>query len=632
MNQRDDVIGGTKRRFSVIAFVGVVAFTLLTISSSMPVLAGESGGTGNGWVWTKEYPKPDWWRWDDVYSKEKPVRGGYYQSAAIRYIGLMNPNHWPVHGWMAMVLMYDRLVYPDGTYRAAVPWLAEQWKFENPTTVLMTLRKGVEFHDGSAFNAHSVKYQMDWINDRKNGAWTRNLLKPVKSVEVVDEHTVRWHFKYAWAGFADIMFNVPGLIMSTKALKADVALQDTKRLKNKIKIARKKLAKAEKKSEQAAAKGGAKAKKAAAKLKKARRKLAALKKQLKKAQADTDGFVGLDFKAVGSGPFMVEEARPGNYLKLKRNPNWWFGRSIGKPEMPYFDGRKVTVIPEPSVQLANLKAGKIDWLNVQKSQYPQVKDDPNLDVWVTPLNFTSLLAFNHKKGPFKDIRLRKAVSHAIDRKALIAANERGFGRVASCHFPSDHYAHNPNLKPVPYNPELSRKLLAQAGYPDGLTVKGVIYSNTASVRFGQIVKAMLKRVNITWELEMHDPVAAADKYRNLEYELGVLTGQYIRSPDSAMTLFYDPDAEEKNKRIENPGVMAMIKAARQELNFEKRKKMYWDIEKALYDNYDDAWLYHPTLIAAERKQARGYNREMSIVGGEAYYPTHPGWFRNGRRH
>ena len=50
----------------------------------------------------------------------------------------------------------------------------------------------------------------------------------------------------------------------------------------------------------------------------------------------------------------------GQLCQLKRNPNWWFGKSIGMPDMPYFDGIKISVIPDPSVRLANLKAGKLD--------------------------------------------------------------------------------------------------------------------------------------------------------------------------------------------------------------------------------------------------------------------------------
>ena len=89
------------------------------------------------------------------------------------------------------------------------------------------------------------------------------------------------------------------------------------------------------------------------------------------------------------------------------------------------------------------------------------------------------MRFNLKEGPCKDIRVRKAISHALDRKALIAGVTFGLGRPASSMYPTDHWCHNPNLKPVSYDPELSKKLLAQAGYKNGLTIKGYM-GNTAT--------------------------------------------------------------------------------------------------------------------------------------------------------
>ena len=613
----------------------VVAGLMIASMLAMPctfVMAADSEQVESGWIWTKKRPKPSWWRWDEAYYKgEKPVRGGYFQTASTRYVGLMNPNHWPINDFSTLGLMYDHLIYSDGQHAATVPWLATDWIYENPQTILMTLRNDVTFHDGSKFNAESVKYQVDWILDKKNSAFTRAWLKPVKKIEIVDDYTVRWHFKYPWAGFADIFAFPPGWMISTKALKADVALNQTNRLKNKLKLAERKANKARKKAEKAAAKGGAKNKKAQKKVKKAEKTIARLKKQLQKALIASEGAVSLDSHAVGSAQWMIEEARPGNYLKVKRFPDWWFGKSIGKPEMPYFDGRKITIIPEPSVRLANLKAGTIDELGIDKSQYPQVKDDPHLNVNIAPLNFTTFLSFNHQ-SVFKDIRLRKAVSHAINREEVIAANSMGFDRVASCFYPKEHFAHNPNLKPIEYKPELSRQLLAQAGYRKGLTIRGVILSDTGSVRFGQIIKTMLKRVNINWELTVLEPVAASDKYRNLEYDLGVQVGAFIRDPDSSITVFYDPDVEAENNRIEHEEAMAKIKVARQELDPEKRKKLYWDIEKTIYENYDDAWLFYYTHIHAIRKRVRGMDRQMQIEAGDAYWSTHPYWFKDGKRH
>lgn len=366
------------------------------------------------WIWTKNNPKPSWWKWGKDYYPEKPVRGGVMHYATTRGAGLMNPNHWPVNNFPLLSGIYDRLIYPEGQHLPKVPWLAKRWEYEDPTTIVMYLRKGVTFHDGSKFDAHSLKLQVDWINDKKNAAWSRNWIKPLKSIEVIDDYTVRWRTKKVWAGFYDIFANVPGWLLSPKALLGGDAKKDAGRLKNKIKLAERKVGKAQKKVDKAS---GAKAKKANKKLKSEKKKLAKLKKDLAKAMSLAEGARDLDEWAVGSGPWMMDDRRPDNYIKLKRNPNWWFGKSVGHPDMPYMDGAVYTVIPELSVKLANLKAGKIDTLTIDYSQYPQVKNDPKLDVWITPANSTLWLAFN-EQGVFKDIRLRKAVSHA-DRKSVV---------------------------------------------------------------------------------------------------------------------------------------------------------------------------------------------------------------------
>ena len=70
---------------------------LVLIVIPFGITAFGEGGDESEWIWTKELPKPSWWKWDKSYSPSEPVRGGVFQSAATRYIGLMNPNHWPVN-------------------------------------------------------------------------------------------------------------------------------------------------------------------------------------------------------------------------------------------------------------------------------------------------------------------------------------------------------------------------------------------------------------------------------------------------------------------------------------------------------------------------------------------------------
>jgi peptide/nickel transport system substrate-binding protein len=564
--------------------------------------------------------------WGTKYYPAKPVRGGVYNASSPLYIGLMNPNHWPVNDWVTMGAFYDKLIVTDGNFRPTVPWLAESWKYLNETTVIMKLRQGVQFHDGSPFNAEGLKYQMDWIMNPQNGAWTRAWMEPVASIEVMDPYTVKWHFKRPWAGFLGIMANVPGFVISAKALKADVALRESKQLAGQVGREKKNVEQAEK--EVTAATGEA-AEKAKAKLEMARKKLASLEEEYKKAAALAAGAKELDNNPVGSGPYIFEEGNPGNYLKLKRNPNWWFAKFIGR-DMPYYDGIKVNIIPDPAVRLANLRAGKIDSLVLDPSQVPLFKNERSLQVFTNSINWLVGMSFNHKDGPCKDIRVRKAISHAIDRKALIAGVDFGLGRPASCMYPDDHWCHNPNLKPVSYDPALSKKLLAQAGYKNGLTIKGSMLNLTQSSAVAEAIKDMLAKVGITWNVEFLDPAASSEKMRKVDYDFSGGGWPWIYDPDLMATGLYHPDGGFNFGRSNNQKAIALIEAGRLEVDFDKRTKIYWELEKVLYDNYEDVWLWWPRYVSVNRKNIQGINEAMGRKYKEMFAVSHPSWFKDGK--
>jgi peptide/nickel transport system substrate-binding protein len=339
---------------------------------------------------------------------------------------------------------------------------------------------------------------------------------------------------------------------------------------------------------------------------------------------------GVDTHPVGSGAYMLEDASPGNYLKVKRNPDWWFGKSIGRPDMPYFDGIIINVIPDPAVRLANLRAGKIDGMPVDPSQYDLVKDDPDLKVYVMPQNHVFGMAFNHTEGPCKDIRVRQAVSHAIDRKALIQGAMFGLGRLASCMYPGDHWTHNPDLEPVRYDPELSKKLLAEAGYKDGLTLEGMFGNLPLSVTLAEAIKGMLADVGIDWKVDLLDPAAISDRMKNIEYDLMGLLWTWIWDPDLMATGLYHPDGGFNYGRSRNEKAIALIAAGRKEVDFDKRQKIYFELEKVLYDNYEDVWVSWAMTVNAYRKNVMGWDNEKYLKGREGFWFSHPLWFKEGK--
>jgi len=564
--------------------------------------------------------------WGPKYWPTKPVRGGVLQVSWPQYIGLMNPNHYPVNDWQTMALIFDKLIYTDGSYRSTIPWLAESWTFPDDLTCIMKLRRGVKFHDGSDFNAESLKYQMEWILDPANGAWSRSLLEPLQSIEVLDAYTVKWRFKRPWGSFLGTMASVPGMVLSAKALKGDVALREAKKLARQVEREKEKV----KQLEKEASGSGESAAQAKEKLEKAQKALAELEEKYKKAAELAAGAKEFDTHPVGSGPFMFEEGSPGNYVKLKRNPNWWFAQFIGIPDMPYLDGVRVNVIPDPSVSLANLKAGKLHFMMLEPSQYPMVKNDKNVQIYIYPVNHLVALRFNTTSGPCKDIRVRKAISHALDRKALIAGVDFGLGRPASAMFPDDHWCHNPQLKPVKYDPALSKKLLAEAGYKNGLTIRGYMANTATSQTLAEAVKAMLAQVGVTWKVEILDPAAIAEKLRKVDYDFAGGGWSWIYDPDVLATGLYHPDGGFNYGRSNNPKAIALIEAGRKEMNEAKRAKIYQELEKVIYDNYEDVFLWYPMAIRVYGKNVQGWNNAMYIKWREGQIWSHPLWFKNGR--
>ncbi len=566
---------------------------------------------------------PDGWQvWGEDYWPTAPVRGGTARAASPVYIGLMNPNHFPVLDWFSMSFMYEKLINSDANQRPTVPWLAQSWEYLDDVTVLMKLREGVRFHDGTEFNAESLKYQMEWVLDAKNRAWTRTWLEPLKSVEIVDEYTVKWHFKRPWGAFLGTIASVPGFMISKKALEADSAIEEAKHLERLMVTAERKLKEAGKEK-------ASSADAAQEKLRQAEEYLAELQARQKEVSKLAEGARPLDSHPVGTGQYTLEAASHGNYIKLKRNPNWWFGKSIGMPDMPYFDGLKVTVIPDPSVRLANLKAGALDFIVLNPRQYRMVKSDAKIDVNVYPFNMLFYLTLNHAKGPCKDIRVRKAISHAIDRKALVVGTQFGQARTASCLYPDDHWAHNPDLEPVEYNPELSRKLLAEAGYPDGLTIEGFSLNIPETQTFSKAIMGMLDDVGITWKPSFLGITGMAEPFRKLDFDIIGSIYPLVQEPDHIASLLYQPDSFFNNGRSRNEKAIELINAGRVEVDPEKRKQIYFDLEKVLYDNYEDVWLFYPNAILATNKNFQGFNVELFKKYGEAYFFSHPMWFKDG---
>jgi ABC-type transport system substrate-binding protein len=562
-----------------------------------------------------------WEIWN--YDKEKPVRGGTYVIASTTEVGLFNANHWPVMDWVSILFFWDPLFISDATKRSH-PFLVESLEYTDNLTAVMKLKQGVRFHDGVDSDALAFKTQIEYIKDKANGCWSRSMMKNIESVEILDKHTIKLKFTGPWTGFIGAMQDPPGWMISPKALKGDVLVKQVKKLTKKVKIAKKKANKAKKKS----GKGDAAADKKAEKL---AEKALALAEELKIAEVKAKGLVSTDHKPVGTGKWIFDEYRPGNILKVKRNPDWWYGKAVGHPEMPYFDKRTTLVIPDISVQLANLRAGKIHEMSgLDKSLFEKAKKNPKLSVSARPSSQTYVLRINHNKEALKDVRVRRAISLAVDRKALVHGLFYGLADPAVSFMPHDHWARNKTMAHWEYNPEKARALLKEAGYEKGLTLnQGVVLDYMGLATLAEPIKAMLANIGITWKTQMLTMAAASDRVRNLEYDLFTDTWG-VHDPQTYLTRIYHPNGASNSGRINHEKITSLIDTASTELDEGKRKQIYKSIDKLLYDEVIDIYLVYDYAITAMRSNVLGYDNEMAGRWGYLYNITHPLWFKDGK--
>jgi ABC-type dipeptide/oligopeptide/nickel transport system permease component/ABC-type transport system substrate-binding protein len=199
---------------------------------------------------------------------------------------------------------------------------------------------------------------------------------------------------------------------------------------------------------------------------------------------------------VGTGPFRFVDWRRGDSVVLERNPAYW-------GPAPRIDRVVFKFIADPTAAFAAIKAGDLDaFPNFPAPEnLAELSRDPRFRVVVGSTEGETILALNNARPPFDDIRVRRAVSHALDRKAIIEGAMFGYAKPIGSHFPP----HGPDYVDLtgvyPHDPARARALLAEAGYPDGFEVTLKLPPPSYARRGGEIVAAQLAQVGIRARIE-----------------------------------------------------------------------------------------------------------------------------------
>ncbi len=198
---------------------------------------------------------------------------------------------------------------------------------------------------------------------------------------------------------------------------------------------------------------------------------------------------------VGTGPFKFDDWVQGDRIEMSAYDGYW-------GDKPALTEATFRFISDPTAAFAAVMAEDVDAFVgfPAPENLPQFEADPRFQVLNGNTEGETILSTNNKMPPFDDVRVRKAVAHAIDRQAIIDGAMFGLGTPIGTHFAP----HNPDYVDLignsQHDPELAKKLLAEAGYADGFTTTLKLPPPSYARRGGEIIAAQLREVGITAEI------------------------------------------------------------------------------------------------------------------------------------
>ncbi len=222
---------------------------------------------------------------------------------------------------------------------------------------------------------------------------------------------------------------------------------------------------------------------------------------------------------VGTGPFKFVDWIKGDRVDLVRNPNYW-----GTPAK--LDHATFKFISDPTAAFAAMMAGDVDaFPNFPAPEtLAQFKSDPRIAVVIGTTEGETILAMNNGKKPFDDLKVRQALSYAIDRKAIIDGAMFGYGTPIGSHYSPADPGYVDLTGMYAYNPEKAKELLKEAGYPDGFKATLKLPPPSYARRGGEIIAQQLKAIGVDVQII---PVEWAqwisDVFTNKDYELTIVS-------------------------------------------------------------------------------------------------------------
>lgn len=298
-----------------------------------------------------------------------------------------------------------------------------------------------------------------------------------------------------------------------------------------------------------------------------------------------EGQFDLATDSIGTGPFVLEKWEDNVQATFKKNPKFY---EEGKP---YLDEVIFKVVPDQGSRIAAFRTGQADTIgSLSPEELDQlIKTNPDVTVFEALFATQEQLYLNMKKEPFNDLKVRKAISMAVDRQSMVKAIYGG-GETSGPVNPSLGDWSLPleeREKLQPYNPEEAKKLLEEAGYPDGFDTTLMVTNGYGEqlVRVAQWIAEDLRNIGINAEIEVVEYATYfSERWPNVDYDMGVGYQTYFQEPDEWLRTQLHTNGARNWYNISDPELDKMLDEQRLILDVDQRKEYVHNIQRYVLEN------------------------------------------------
>ncbi len=307
---------------------------------------------------------------------------------------------------------------------------------------------------------------------------------------------------------------------------------------------------------------------------------------------------------VGTGPFKFVEWVRGDRITLAKFAGYH------RKGLPYLEKTTFKFIGDPSAQIAGLRAGDIDVIgyDVSPENALLLEKDPKFKVLNGYTTTEVILSTNQTRKPFDDVRVRRAMAHAIDRSALIKGAMSGYGTPIGSHMDPGNPNYIDLTSTYPYNPEKAKQLLAEAGYPNGFEAVIKLPERFAyAKRSGEIITDMLSQVGIRLKIELTEWGQWIDRVlNNADFDLTVIG----HSEPFDINIYANP---KYYFRYDNPKFQETLKKAEMEPDPKLRRNLYAALQKMITEDAVNGFLFVMPSLPTMKKEVMNWWKDYPMT-------------------